>query len=66
MTSGKVKWYNDTKGFGFIITENGDDIFVHHSGINRDMDGLQPEESVTFEIKQGDKGLYAVNVQSSK
>jgi len=65
MTNGKVKWYNDNKGFGFILTEDGDDIFVHHSGIKQSMDGLQPDESVTFEIKQGDKGLYAINVRSS-
>ncbi len=63
MTKGKVKWYNESKGFGFIETENGDDIFVHRSGIFNSRRTLQPDEEVVFEIKQGDKGLFAVNVK---
>jgi CspA family cold shock protein len=64
MKKGKVKWYNEVKGFGFIATENGEDIFVHRSGIYSSHGGLQPEEEVTFDIKQGDKGLFAVDVKS--
>ena len=63
MTKGKVKWYNETKGFGFIETENGDDVFVHRSGLTSSYDELQPEQDVIFEIKQGDKGLFAINVK---
>ena len=63
MTKGKVKWYNETKGFGFIASENGDDIFVHRTGLFRSTPILQPEQEVVFDIKQGDKGLFAVDVK---
>lgn len=63
MNTGKVKWYNETKGFGFIEQQNGDDIFVHRSGLANSYDGLQPEQEVEFETKTGDKGLFAVNVK---
>ena len=65
MTKGKVKWYNEIKGYGFIETENGDDIFVHRTGLFNSGSGLQNEQEVIFEIKQGDKGLFATNVKSS-
>ncbi len=64
MAKGKVKWYNDIKGFGFIEAESGDDIFVHRSGLKSPFGGLQQDQEVEFEIKQGDKGLYAANVES--
>lgn len=66
MNTGKVKWYDDTKGFGFIETENGDDIFVHRTGLANAYDGLQPEQEVEYDTKKGDKGLYAVNVKTTK
>jgi CspA family cold shock protein len=64
MTKGKVKWYNDAKGYGFIETENGDDVFVHRSGL-LETHIIQPDQEVTFEIKQGEKGLMAVDVKVS-
>ncbi len=66
MTKGKVKWYNEAKGFGFIESETGEDIFVHRTGLVNSYAGLQPEQEVTFEIKQGDKGLVAINVQATE
>ncbi len=64
MTKGKVKWYNELKGYGFIESENGDDVFVHRSGLVKSFGGLKPEQEVVFETKQGEKGLIAVNVKS--
>jgi CspA family cold shock protein len=65
MAAGKVKWFNNAKGFGFIIPENShDDVFAHHSAIN--MDGyrsLAAGDSVTFELEDNDKGLRALNIQ---
>lgn len=63
MTTGKVKWYNETKGFGFIEQENGDDIFVHRTGLENSYDELQPDQEVEFETEQGERGLKAINVK---
>lgn len=60
---GKVKWFNDQKGFGFIARENEPDVFVHHSVIN--MEGfrtLREGEEVTYELIVSEKGASAVNV----
>ena len=65
MTKGKVKWYNENKGFGFIESDNGVDIFVHRSGLNSPYSGLQTDEEVLFDVKEGDKGLVAFNVKSA-
>jgi CspA family cold shock protein len=62
MAKGKVKWYSDSKGYGFIKTENGDDIFVHRSELKQTY-SIQENQEVTFEIKQGEKGLMAVDVK---
>ncbi len=62
---GKVKWFNAKKGYGFITKEDGEDVFVHYSGIT--MDGfkvLRDEQDVEFDIQDGDKGKQAVNVRS--
>ena len=63
MNKGKVKWYDEAKGFGFIESEDGKDIFVHRSGLISPFAGLSSEQEVQFEVKQGDKGLVAFNVQ---
>ena len=65
MENGKVKWYNAIKGFGFIEMENGEEIFVHRSGIQTSDGELLENQSVEFETQKGDKGLFAVNVNST-
>lgn len=63
MSDGKVKWFNPRKGYGFIATEDGRDIFVHYSSIKGDgYKTLAEGEPVTFEVVEGDKGLRAENV----
>jgi len=64
MIKGKVKWYNETKGFGFIESHNGEDIFVHRTGLASSNEDMQPEQNVEFETQKGDKGLFAINVRS--
>jgi CspA family cold shock protein len=60
MQNGTVKFFNETKGFGFIKAENGEDIFVHVSGIK---ENIRESDNVVFEVQQGKKGLNAVNVR---
>ena len=63
MANGIVKWFNDSKGFGFIEQEDGPDVFVHHSAIvATGFRTLTEGDRVTFEIEEGPKGLSAKNV----
>jgi len=63
MARGRVKWFNENKGYGFIEREDGSDVFVHHSGINATgFRTLNDGDRVTFDIEQGKKGPAAVNV----
>ena len=60
MKKGTVKFFNETKGFGFIKADDGEEIFVHATGL---IDEIQENDEVTFEVANGKKGLNAVNVK---
>jgi len=65
MPKGRVKWFNEQKGFGFISQDDGDDLFVHFSSIQQDgFKVLYEGDEVEFKIAQGKKGLQAVDVVS--
>ena len=64
MKNGTVKWFNNQKGYGFISDENGNDVFVHYSGL--DMEGyktLEEGQAVEFDVVDGNKGSQAVHVK---
>ena len=64
---GKVNWFSDKKGYGFIEMEGGEDVFVHFSDLQQDgFRSLQEGEAVTFEIEDGPKGKKAVKVAKAK
>lgn len=66
MATGKVKWFNDSKGFGFITSDDGTDAFVHHADIQGEgRKSLAEGEAVTFDVTQGAKGPKAVNVRKA-
>jgi CspA family cold shock protein len=65
MGQGTVKWFSDEKGFGFISREDGDDVFVHHTGIVAEgFRTLKEGQRVEFEVTQGPKGAQATNVRA--
>jgi len=64
MAKGTVKWFDETKGYGFITGEDGKDIFVHYSSIQGSgFKSLAEGDAVTYEVEQGDKGPKAINVE---
>ena len=64
MAKGVIKWFNDRKGFGFITNEDGNDVFVHHTGIiGEGFKTLNEGDKVEFEIEQGEKGPRATSVR---
>lgn len=64
MANGRVKWFNDSKGFGFLEQENGEDVFCHFSAISGDgFKSLVEGDNVTFDVTRGPKGLQATNVK---
>jgi CspA family cold shock protein len=64
MVKGTVKWFNEKKGYGFLSTEDGDDVFVHYSAIQKEgFKTLKEGEQVEFETQDGPKGRQAVNVK---
>jgi cold shock protein len=66
MAKGRVKWFNDQKGYGFIEVEGGKDVFVHHSSIQGEgFKSLREGDEVEFEITQGPKGPQATNVKQT-
>ena len=66
MANGTVKWFNESKGFGFITSEDGSDVFVHYSSIaGNGFKSLAEGDLVTFETEKGPKGLKAINVEKA-
>ena len=66
MANGKVKWFNDAKGFGFLEQENGEDVFCHFSAITGEgFKSLQEGDEVVFDVVKGPKGLQAANVRKA-
>jgi len=63
MASGKVKWFNTQKGFGFIVQEDNKDLFVHFKDVLGGIESLKENDEVEFEVAEGRKGLQAVNVK---
>ncbi|HAS20254.1 MAG TPA: cold-shock protein [Lachnospiraceae bacterium] len=63
MSKGTVKWFNNQKGYGFITDENGNDVFVHYTGLNMEgFKSLEEGQAVEYDVTEGQKGPQAINV----
>lgn len=60
---GTVKWYDAVKGYGFILSEDNKDLFVHRSGVKDNVFSLEEGQSVNFDVKESDRGPVAINVE---
>jgi CspA family cold shock protein len=63
MNTGKVKWFNAQKGYGFIVLEDGKEIFVHFKDVDGGVNALRDNDDVEFDVEEGRKGPQAVNVK---
>ena len=63
MKTGKVKWFNTQKGYGFIITDDGKDLFVHFKDVQGGVNAIKDNDTVEYDIADGKKGPQAVNVK---
>ncbi|MDQ8003956.1 MAG: cold-shock protein [Pedobacter sp.] len=65
MSTGKVKWFNTEKGYGFISQDSGKEIFVHFKDVEGGINGIKENDDVEFEVAEGKKGPQAVNVRKA-